>query len=275
MSLINDTLKAKIAQAKAVGPNMTEASKGGSGGGYTPPAAGKAVRLRLVGYYELGTHVEQTGQFAGKKNKKVSIVWELSGKNWEPKEADGKKIPQRMTQTMNYSLHEKAKFFQMFSKLRAAHGNTATTFPELLGTEYLGDIEHNKSGDAVYANLVNIRKAERENDEGEIVPVSVPAPLSDIKLFLWDFADLEMWDSLFIDGEYPERKDKEGKVVAPAKSKNVLQEKIKSALDWHTCPIAALVDGRVSKEDEQGLDKVISREDDVPVSGDEPDLDLI
>jgi hypothetical protein len=51
-----------------------------------------------------------------------------------------------------------------------------------------------------------------------------------------------MWDSLFIDGEYPERKDeKTGAVISPAKSKNVIQNKIRSAKNWATSPLSAIV----------------------------------
>lgn len=258
MSLMNKALQAKLAKAAAVGPNMQEAQRGG---GYTPPAEGKNVRLRFVGYYELGTHVEQKGQYAGKKNKKVRLVWELSGHAWEPTVIDGKGIPHRITDDMNYSLNEKAGFYKLFKTMNEAHGGEATIMAQLLGKEFMADVVHRSSGEGAnkktFANLVNIRKAERENDEGKIVPVAVPEPLTELKFFIWDIADLEMWDAIFIDGEYEERKDADGNVTAKARTKNVIQEKIMSAIDWDECPVAPLVKSGATAKDEAALDEAI------------------
>lgn len=265
MSDFASKLAEKIAKAKAVGPDMSKPAKGA---GYKPPEAGRGVRLRLVGYFEVGTHVETTGEYAGKSNKKVQLVFELSGKKWEPKQVNGELIPHRITLKLNYGLNEKSNYYKTFMLLRKAHGGTATTMAEFLGAAFLGDVEHktSKSGN-VYAQLVNIRAAERETDDGEFVPVEVPAPLTELKLFLWDTADMEMWESIYIPGTYS---DESGEGT---RTKNVLQELIKSATDWHTCPIAALVDkGAAGKDLEKSLDKALTGK---AVSGDEPDLDLI
>ncbi|WKC56407.1 hypothetical protein [Stenotrophomonas phage c9-N] len=263
MSLMTAAMKAKLAKAKQVGPDMNEGKSGG--GGYTPPAEGKNVRLRLVGYYEIGQHVIQKGPYAGKKVHQVRLVWELSGHSWEPQEFDGKKVPYRITDEMTYSLSEKAGFFKLFKTMNECHGNQATIMAELLGKEFMGDIVHNTSGTGdkkkVFANLKNIRKAERENDEGKIVPVIVPEPLTEIKFFIWDIADMEMWDSIFIDGHYEEKKDKDGNVTHKAKSKNVIQEKIMSALNWNECPIAELVKSGATAADEKALDDALGSDD--------------
>ncbi|KOR44991.1 hypothetical protein ADT27_13420 [Xanthomonas oryzae] len=269
MSDFASKLAEKIAKAKAVGPDMTKPSKGG---GYKPPEAGRGARLRFVGYFELGTHTEKSGEFAGKKNKKVRLVFELSGKNWTPKEVNGESIPHRITLNMNYSLNEKATYYKTFMQLRKAHGDKATTMAELLGAAFLGDVEHktSKSGN-VYPQLVNIRKAERETEDGEFVPVAVPEPLTELKVFIWDIADMEMWESIYIPGTYDSDSSETGD--SKPRSKNVLQEMIRSAEDWHTCPISALVDkGAAGKDIEKSLDKVL---EDTAIVGDEPDLDLI
>jgi hypothetical protein len=46
---------------------------------------------------------------------------------------------------------------------------------------------------------------------------------------------------LFIEGEYPERKDDKGNVTAPAKSKNVFQNTIKNAVNFRGSPIYTLL----------------------------------
>lgn len=284
MSLMNAAMKAKLAAAKKVGPNMNEAT---AGGGYTVTPEGKNARLRLVGYYEVGKHTVQKGPYAGKKVDEVKLVWELSGNKWEPQEFDGKKVPYRITDTMTYSLSEKANFFKLFKRMNECHGGEATIMAELLGKEFLGDVVHNKSktdDKKVFANLVNIRKAERENDDGDIVPVKVAEPLTELKMFIWDIADKEMWDSIFIDGMYEEKKDKDGNVTHKAKSKNVLQEYIMSALNWDECPVAELVKSGATAQEAKELDEAIGgadNEDDEPPfeteqeAAGEPDLNSI
>src|SRR5690606_20267926 len=114
---------------------------------------------------------------------------------------------------------------------------------QLLGKHWLVTVFHTHKGEGAekrtFANLrnedgysfrppVRIVGDELAGDAQE-VPIAAPERLSELRLFLWDFPSKEMWDSIYIDGEYPERKDeKTGKVIAPAKSKNVLQAKIKS-----------------------------------------------
>lgn len=260
---LSKAMQERIAKAKAVGANMNEATAGG--GDYTPPVEGP-TRLRFVGYYELGTHVEQSGKFVGKKNKKVKLVFELSGKNHEPTEVDGKKHPILMTLEMNNSRNEKATLFKLFAVMNAAHGGEATTMPELLGTEYLGSIKHTHRGEGAnrktYANLENVRKAERMDEDDNLVPIKVDEPLTEIKMFVWDIATLEDWDSIKIEGEYPERKDKDGNVTRAAKSKNVFQDTIRAAVDFDSLPIYQLLkDGGVTAADERDMDDALGGAD--------------
>lgn len=271
---MNAAMKARLAKAKAAGPNMNEAQAGG--GNYTPPAEG-VCRVRLVGYFELGEHTEQTGKFAGKKNQKVSLVWELSGKNHEPSEHDGKKIPIRMTQELNYSLNEKATFFKLFKELNACHGNEASIMAELLGKEFLATVEHTHKGEGAakrtYANITKLRKAVRLDEDDNEVPIKVDEPITELKMFIWDIAEMGDWDALFIDGEYPERKNAEGVVTHKARSKNVLQEKIKSANNFDTLPIAAMIRAGAKQADVDDMDDSLGGADNAHVvdTGNEDD----
>lgn len=241
--------KALGAKAAAEGKDMTKAVQGG-GGDYEPPAAGPA-RLRLISYIELG---KQKGTFQGKPvvKDKVRLVFELSGPKHPAKVLDdGTKLPHRITIEENLSLNEKANFFKLFTRMNYAGG--ATHMAQLVGDAYLGTVYHRtykgRDGkDRIAAGLNNkadgysIRPPRFEDPEtGELRVVNVDPPISQLRCFLWDYADKEQWDSLFIDGEYPERKDDKGVVTAKAKSKNVLQHDVLRAVNFEGSPLHALL----------------------------------
>ena len=194
------------ALAAQQGPNMTEATEGG--GDYTPPAEG-VCRLRFIAYVEVGKH---TSNYQGQEKQadKVQLVFELSGPKHQPYEIDGEKVPYRITvyenAGRNYgALNEKANLYKLFKAMN--YDGTATHFAQLLGREYLGTVKHKKKGDRVVAELrgdngYTIRPPVFEDPEtGESRKVAVDPAISPLRLFLWNFADLEQWSSLFIDGE--------------------------------------------------------------------------
>lgn len=233
--------KALGAKAAADGADMTKAKQGG--GDYTPPAEG-FCKLRFIGYVEVGKH---TTNYKGtpKTQDKVQLIFEVSGPKHAPRVDDnGNKIPLRITIEENLSLNEKANFYKLFQRMNYA--GAATHMVQLLGEAFLGTIYHDKwtgkdGKERVTAVLRNpadgaysIRPPRVDDPEtGEPRPVQVDPVISPLRYFLWNYADKASWDSLFIDGEYPERKDeKTGAVIAPAKSKNVLQEKIRAAVNY-------------------------------------------
>lgn len=246
-------IQAAIAEAAAKGPDMTQAQTGG--GGYTPPEAGVCLAT-LIGYIEIGKH-ESEYKGVKKTQDKVQLIFELSGGKNNPKEDDkGNKFPHRITVTETLSLNEKANFFKLFKKLN--YNGEAKHASQLLGKHWIVTVVHDVKGEGeskrVYANLRNddgwtFRPPQRiEGDElagdVKIIPIKAPEVLSELRLFLWDFPSKEMWESLYIEGEYEERKDeKTGKVIAPAKSKNVIQNKIKSAVNWVGSPMHDLLAG--------------------------------
>lgn len=239
-------------------------SKVSSGGDYEPPAAGPC-RLRLVGYIELGMHM---GEFQGKpkKNNKVSLVFEVSGPKHPPTVLDdGTKIPHRIEVTENLSMSDKARFSKLFAALNWKGGGQHCT--EFLGEPYKGTIVHRtykgRDGkDHVAADLFDKAKGaytieppryeivDPENGPtGEFAPLKVDPPTTPIKAFVWDLADMEQWQSIFIDGEYPERKDDKGAVIAPAKSKNKFQLQIMSAVNFKGSPMHELLANSGAKLD--------------------------
>lgn len=233
-------------EAEAKQTDMTVAQDGG--GDYEPPALGLA-QARLVGYYETGKHEEE---WEGKTRirDKVDLVFELSGPNHPPRKlADGTLIPLRITVKETKSQSSKANFFKLFGAMN--YDGAARHMAQLLGKAYLVEVFHKKSKDGkkTYANLkgpngYNIKGPFFQDPlSGKTVAVAVAPPLTEIKGFLFNSATLAMWNSIFIAGQYEERKDeKTGAVISPARSKNVLQETIKSAANWKECPVSALLE---------------------------------
>lgn len=259
-------MAAIINQAAQQSPNMNEAQKGG-GGEYTPPKAGNCI-VTLIGYIEKGIqHVPASKhdpvKFPAKDEDQVDLIFELSGKGHEPKEHEGKLYPERMTVTLKKSLNEKAWFYKIFKALN--YDGQATHFAQLLGQHFLATVVHsepNKEG-KVFASFKDkssgytFRAPFYNPDPMDLsVTAKFPKPevISEQRLFLWDFASKQMWDSLYIDGEYPERKDeKSGKIISPARSKNVIQNKIKGAVNFKGSPIAEIIGDDALNLDEAQL----------------------
>lgn len=236
--------KALGAKAAAEGANQTVAKSGG--GDYEPPAAGPGL-ARFVGYVEIG---KQKGTFKGAPTikEKVMLIFELVGKRHAV--ADDQQ-PHRVTITESYSLNEKANFFKLFQRMN--YKQEAQHICQLLGEGFKVEVIHDKwtgkdgkertdvtfKGPGGYT-IAPPRKEDEDSETGW-VDVAVPAARSAIRCFLWEQADMQQWASLYIDGEYPERKNDKGEVIAPAKSKNVLQHKVMSAVNFNGSPIHTLL----------------------------------
>lgn len=232
-----------IAKAAAEGPNMNEAVKGG-GGDYTPPAEG-LVRLRFVGYIELGKH-EEEWQGKPRTKEKVALIFEASGPKHPPRE-DGSPILFTVTETL--SLNEKAHFYKLFKRMN--HEGTATHMAQLLGNAYLATVVHKSTGEGdskrTYANLrddagYTIRAPYVDDpDTGDRRIIKVDEPKTAISCFLWNYATKDMWESIFIDGMWDAKTDDSGKETSPARSKNKWQNLIKIAADWTGSPMQELL----------------------------------
>jgi hypothetical protein len=265
--MTQDAIAAAIAAAAAQTPNMNEAQKGG--GEWTPPAAGKCL-VTLIGYIELGIqHVPASKtdpiKFPAKDEEQVDLIFELSGKGHEPKEIDGKFYPERITVNLKKSLSEKAWFYKIFKVLN--WDNSATHFAQLVGRHFLATVVHTKGkGDKVWAGFKlptaqgggytfaapTYNPVDPETQMPDVTIVKEfpkPRVYSEPRVFLWDYASREMWDSLYIDGMYDERKDDKGNVISPARSKNVIQNKIKAAKNFPGSPVAAIIGDEVLNVD--------------------------
>jgi hypothetical protein len=245
-----------VEEAANTSPDMNE-SQGKGGGDYTPPAAGGCI-VTLIGYIEKGIHHIEASKveplkYPAKDEDQVDLIFEISGKGHEPKEIEGKLYPERMTVTLKKSLNEKAWFYRIFKQFTSAYPELgARHMAQFLGKHFISKIEHSvpkKEGDRIYANLKQKAAGYVFNapcftnpatDETTVIPA--PRVHSALRLFLWAQASREMWDSLYIEGQYDEKKDeKTGKVIYPAKSKNVIQEKIKAAKNFVGSPLADIL----------------------------------
>lgn len=257
-------VQAAIAAAAAQTPNMNEAQKGG-GGEWTPPAAGRCL-VTLIGYIEKGIQVVAPSKtdpvkFPGGDEEQVDLIFELSGKGHEPKEIDGKFYPERITVTLKKSLNEKAWFYRIFKVLN--WDSTCTHFAQLVGRHFMATVVHTKGkGDKVWAGFKlpaaqgggytfaapTYNPVDPETQLPDMtITKEFPKPriYSELRVFLWDYATRAMWDSLYIEGKYDERKDDKGNVISPARSKNVIQEKIKAAKNFPGSPIAEILGDEV------------------------------
>lgn len=273
------------AKAAQEGADQTKAVSGG--GDYAPPAAGPC-RLRFIGYVEMGKH---KSSYLGveKVVGKVKTFFEVSGPKHPPREHEGVKYPVIIEQEENYSLNEKARFFKLAGLLNWE--GKAKHLAELLGNAYRGEIIHRKYAKknepkddptkwtGVAVELYNKKSATftisppriEDAETGDWKMLAVDPAISPLRCFIWEYADMEQWKSIFIDGQYPERKDDKGVVTAPAKSKNVLQEMIRAALNFPGSPIYTLLAANGQPLDLPDSERPSTEgrdEDDAPATGD-------
>lgn len=224
------------------GEDMTKASAGGE---FKPLAAGKC-RLRLFAYIELGKH-ERKFKNTKKVVERVKIGFEVTGPNHPPRD-DGKPHVVYIEETK--SLNQKSHFFKLFSKLN--HAGTAKHIIGCLAEGYRGEIFHREytKGDGSKGVAVELKAPGetyviqppfyQDEETGETKRVAIEPLKSEERVFLWDRPDMEQWASIFIDGEYEERTKPDGTKI-PAKSKNVDQARIMSALNFKGSPAETML----------------------------------
>lgn len=247
-----DPVQAAIQAAIAKAAAQTDQSVATKGGGdYEPPKAGLSI-MTLIGYVELGVHKHDIPNKPSYESNDVQLIFELNGGANKATEHEGKLIAKRITVTEKLSQNEKAHYFKIFNAMN--YDGQATHGAQLLGKHYLADVFVTKGKDGNdYAGLKGpngytirapfVIKGDPLDPENQ-QKVTVPAPVraqADNKVFLWDYASQEMWDALFIDGEYEAQPAKDGKPAKEARSKNVIQNKIKSALNWVGSPMQKIL----------------------------------
>lgn len=214
-----------------------------------PPEKGKAL-LRLVGYAELGEQVEMF-QGRSRVREKVRLVFELVNRKKHPpiEMEDGTVIPRRMKIDLTNSLNKKATLFQL-KQMMDPEGEYSH-IAQMIGMGFIGRLFHHKFTPAGSNEEVTVARlkpeggsytlepAFEEDDDGDMVEIDIPEALSEPFLFFWDEPDLDQWDSLYIEGEYSD-----------GRSRNVLQETIRRAVNWEGSPAYEMLeeDGRDEEE---------------------------
>lgn len=255
-------LNAIVNQAAAESVDLTEASKGG--GGATPPNAGTCIAT-LVGYIELGLRVKPGFKGAAdKKMRKARFIFELAGgTNPVTVTEDGTKIAKRINVNVwlpapGKQPSEKSGLYKVMQALNHAKDPAIKIPAQLLGKHVKVIVSQEKftnaAGDEItYGSLGSANDGFRISpaqidltDEagmptGQVKLIPAPEVVSALRCFLWDYASQPMWDSLFIEGEYEATEAKDGQPARPAKSKNVIQDEVRTALDWTGSPMQLIL----------------------------------
>lgn len=255
-------LNSIIDQAANESADMSEASKGGTGP--TPPAAGTCIAT-LVGYIELGLRIKKGYKGgADKRVRKARFILELAGGSNPHTKTEGDN-PVTIAKRINVNVwlppagkqaSEKSGYYKVFSAFNA--DKSAKIPAQCLGRHVKVIVSQekftNEQGEEItYGSVGNATDGFRISpatidltDEagmptGEVKLIPAPPVISSQRCFLWDYANKQMWDSLFIEGEYEAVEAADGKPARPAKTKNVIQEELKGALDWVGSPIQSIL----------------------------------
>lgn len=234
-------LKKIRGEVAATAPDLTKPSAGGDFADRIP--AEGPTRLRLVSYIETGIHTTKW-QGAPKRKPRAEIGFELSGPKHEPRKLDdGTVIPYRIAIKETIGTTPRNGYMKLFNILNAGFGGGAKNFVDMLMEgAWRGTVSHykfkgNDGQERVIAQLkskeagIQIAATEFSDPEtGELRKVSVAPAVSELRLFLWDYPDLEQWDSLKIEGT---RDD--------GSSKNFIQDKIRAAENFVGSPIYNLL----------------------------------
>lgn len=217
--------------------------------------AGRAA-ARFVSYVELG--LRPGGEYKGEAKpaaREARLVFELSGKKHEREVGEGEN-KRTIRNTIGFKIAiksgERANFTKLMKKMIAGRDGI-THMAQMLGEGFLVDVKHRESEKdgkkVVYANLKDsegyhigapaVSAVEEDGITMTTKVLSVPEPLADLQLLLWDNPSQEQWDSLYIDGTRTQKVNGQEVEV----SKNWLQELCMEALDFAESPLAMLVNG--------------------------------
>lgn len=214
------------------------------------PAQGKAL-ARLVGVVEIGEHEVNSGpNIAPKIKNRIRYVFELFGKKYPRHELDdGTVIPQRLSRSITNSRHEKSTQYAWVSAMDPAKQYNHPI--QMIGDSFIVHIEHKQVPDGTtIAYIKAVEEATHEDlDTGEVTKMEAPEPVSDYMIFLWSNPSLEMWNSLYIPGEFDGR------------SRNIFQDMITNALNFEGSPAALMLQEAITNgEHVTGLEESSSEE---------------
>ncbi len=238
-----------ISQAAVESDNTSVDSSGGGFKRPTPVAGPTLGRIRE--YIELGRHQpDATGLAKGYKPAlKGYIVIELLHKKHQYVIGE-KTAPHEVKIYFNKGVKSTSNYKKLFKQINTATGGKAKTFVDLINKPFKAKVVLNTVGEGAtartYTNLENYDAPERENDEGDMVPVIVPELNSDIRLFLWNNTTVSddmvkaMWDSIYREGTWTKNAGKDNE---SQESLNFDQDKIMTNMEWEGSVTQSLVMG--------------------------------
>lgn len=260
---------------------------------YTLPEAGRTV-ARLAEYVDLG--MQKRRPYRGKDKPpadEVRIVFELLHPTKNIRELDDKtKIADRLTVKITKSLSDKAGFKKLFNAMRYGRDGIKH-MAQMIGEEFVLNIIHSEPGKnqdgtekRQYANIKNkdgVWQVESPYNldaiTGKSTKYNVPALIGPVRLFIWDMANGEMWNSLFIDGT---REVTAADGTVTEQSKNYIQEKIMEASNFEGSPVSVILGGLTDDlpTEEAGLPEeaaadladLDARSGDLPLVGDDGEV---
>lgn len=237
MSLLNQIQNVNTAELV----DMTEVKTGGGGRGLLPK--GTAI-VRLSTYIEFGKHIKEWQGQKKPATPQFKLGFCIVGGGGVNKEGKGEKyvreegnFPFIGTYDVAMSQHQKSKAVKYFKALNSA-GEQATHFVQKVAEQCLYalpiGVEKDKNGnDRNTYDFANLSVAVNPQTYEPYTDADMPKlEEKHIQVFLWDRPTKEMWDSIYIEGEWEAQKDNSGNVTKPAKSKNFLQEKCLQAVDF-------------------------------------------
>lgn len=222
------SLEALLALANAaaeVGDDMNEAVKGGGGGKLLPE--GFCIGT-LVEYVEFGQQPQEFNGVAKDPALEFQLGFALWGEGYQ--NDDGTPYIFR-PYPMALSRNEKATAFLTFKAMNWK--GTAKHFAQLLGQSFLLKVVHKKPKDQTQKvkSVLDLKATLPPLDALTKQPYPVPpVPADKLKLFLWSHPTVEAFASFYQEGKYDD-----------GNSKNSVQEKMLSALDFHGSPLHMLL----------------------------------
>ena len=229
------------------------------------PRAGVAL-LRLVEYIELGRY--QPKNPTHKPSLKCTLKFELNHPD-HMIEIEGKgKVPSIMKITLNKGTTGASGYRKLFKVMNVAVGGQHQHFASMLGEAFMGTVYHNEGTTKdvngklpVYANLDldgawSLKKPEQLDAMTNVATaIAVSECVQVPTVFLWENASLSdeqyvaTWDNLYVDGEREVFGKKNEDGTPKMESKNWLQEKIMTNLEWEGSTLQALTQEHISLDD--------------------------
>ena len=232
-----ERIRALAAQNAETADDMTQEVKGGSGRRILETGT---YMCRLTKYIEFGQHPQE---FEGKSTGnalefrlgfaifilKPDVRAALATNPGLLQDPSSYEVVRMNTFELKHSRNVKAKAFKLFKRLNWK--GTAKTFAELLGEPFMMKVEKYQGTDKQDRNKIDFDGFSAPIDPISQAPYFIPqAADEDYQCFIWATPTLEDWNDLHIDG-----------TTDDGKSKNFLQDKCLSAIDFHGSPLEGVL----------------------------------